>query len=317
MAQFDTAENIENAEQKKEEKMILRKYVDEILEQQLLEYGMRYRFVQKVKEDVYGRLCSVAHQYATGEYYQVIEAFTMDESKYYRPKVQQDIRVLVVAGVRDSMLEIACSVSCDSLKMPEPLSDEQIREITKNALTYLGAYTMEQIAHECGSLEGEDIYGEAARKYPLAAEYMRKLAAMEGTSETLEFCTPEISDEPELKYSRLRKEVICDGYSLEFDDELRELIGMVLADKMQCFYVDSFKTLSRNLEKVLHVLQMILEHGKTFVTANCYISLGYLEKRKNTLSAGHGLRGIHENLMHMEGAPPKLAEALRIMHQES
>ncbi len=309
--------------------MILRNYVDEILEKQLLEYGLRYRFTQKIKEDVYQRMCSVAYQYAKGEYYPVIAAFTMEEAKFYRPKVDRDLRVLVVAGVRDSMLEIACSVSCGSFKMPEPLSDEQIREITRSALEYLGAYTMEQIAGECfelfgegicGSVDrffpgGEDIYGAATARYPLAAEYMSKLAIMEGTTETLAGCdTLEIFEDSDSEAGkRTAKEVICDGYSLEFDDDLKALIERVLADELEFFYVDSFKGLSRNLEKVLHVLQIILEHDKVFVTINCYISLKYLEKRKNTLRAGHGSKGMHENLKNTDGAPPKLSKAIRML----
>lgn len=87
-------------------------------------------------------------------------------------------------------------------------------------------------------------------------------------------------------------EVICDGYSLEFDDNLKEELGNVMSGRLDILYVDCFKGLSRNFEKVLHVLQIILQSGKAFVTCNYYISNGRIEKRRKnfksiSLSKGH------------------------------
>ena len=76
------------------------------------------------------------------------------------------------------------------------------------------------------------------------------------------------------------QKVICDGFTLEFDEYLEETIREVVGGKQDAFYVDSFKALSRNFEKVLHVIQILLESDRAFVTCNYYISNGYLEKGK-------------------------------------
>lgn len=48
--------------------------------------------------------------------------------------------------------------------------------------------------------------------------------------------------------------------------------------------VDVFKKLQEaDFEKVLHVLQIILQSGKAFVTCNYYISDGRIEKRRRIL----------------------------------
>ena len=69
--------------------------------------------------------------------------------------------------------------------------------------------------------------------------------------------------------------------------------------------------LSRNFEKVLHVLQIALENKKIFLTSNYYISNGYIEKRKIILRAAHNEKDVISNVKQWESAPPKLKEKLK------
>ncbi len=108
-------------------------------------------------------------------------------------------------------------------------------------------------------------------------------------------------------------EVICDGYSLEFDDYLKEELGNVMSGRLDIFYVDCFKGLSRNFEKVLHVLQIILQSGKAFVTCNYYISNGRIEKRRKILRAFHCQKDMFDNVRNLNGLPAFFKSVLREM----
>lgn len=79
------------------------------------------------------------------------------------------------------------------------------------------------------------------------------------------------------------------------------------------FYVDCFKGLSRNFEKILHVLQIILQSEKAFVTCNYYISDGRIEKRKKILRASHSQKDMFDNVRNLKGLPPFLKSILEEM----
>lgn len=79
------------------------------------------------------------------------------------------------------------------------------------------------------------------------------------------------------------------------------------------FYVDCFKGLSRNFEKVLHVLQIILQSEKAFVTCNYYISDGRIEKRRRILRAFHCQKDMFDNVRNLNGLPAFFKSVLREM----
>ena len=106
------------------------------------------------------------------------------------------------------------------------------------------------------------------------------------------------------------KTAICDGYSLEFDDYLKETLGDVVSGRVEIFYVDSFKGLTRNFEKILHVLQIVLQHENAFVTCNYYISNGRIEKRKKILRAFHSEKDMFDNMRNLNGLPTFFRDVL-------
>lgn len=290
--------------------MIVEKYLDEILEAQLKQYGLRYRFIKQIKEDIFDRICSLTIRYKSDELYEILRFTVMEEAQFYRPKADLEIRVLTVAAIRNSKLEIAASVSCGEFKMPKPLPDEYIKNITQEAIGYFGQFTMDEIGEECRHQNFTDVFGQGAEKYPLAAEILKRVALMPGTAATVP--KKQIVQKPS-DFDRFNQEdkiAICDGYTVAFDTQLAETLGLILSGKSEYFYVDSFKMLSRNFEKILHVLEILLEHDKVFFTPNYYISNGYLEKRATIIRAAHSRRDIYENSIHVDDAPPKIRELL-------
>ncbi len=77
--------------------------------------------------------------------------------------------------------------------------------------------------------------------------------------------------------------------------------------------MDCFKGLSRNFEKILHVLQIILQRGKAFVTCNYYISNGRIEKRRKILRAFHCEEDMFDNVRNLKGLPTFFRNVLKEM----
>ena len=75
----------------------------------------------------------------------------------------------------------------------------------------------------------------------------------------------------------------------------------------------TIKMLSRNFEKVLHVLQIVFEAGGSFVTCNYYIRDGYIEKRRRILKAAHDEREVVKKMMNVGGTTPRLRDVLKGM----
>lgn len=92
-----------------------------------------------------------------------------------------------------------------------------------------------------------------------------------------------------------------------------EELGNVISGRIDIFYVDCFKGLTRNFEKVLHVLEIILQSGKAFVTCNYYISNGRIEKRRKILRASHSQKDMFDNVRNLNGLPTFFKSVLKGM----
>lgn len=102
-----------------------------------------------------------------------------------------------------------------------------------------------------------DVYGEAIQKYPLAWTVLKRAALSSDTVDVFEKMYEVNYENAEDEFLENKCiEVICDGYSLEFDDYLKEELGNVMSGRLDIFYVDCFKGLSRNFEKVLQYFKL-------------------------------------------------------------
>lgn len=289
-------------------------YLNNILYPQLRSAGIKYRFIQRIQEDIKNRMMSLLSYWNREEERKAILFLSLEEALFYEPKGKENVREFVVTTIRNSMLEIAASDSCDQIKLSEPISDEQVRAITSEAINFFNQVDFEEMCQELDS-DFVNVYDIAKEKYPLAWDIIKKLANLSD-----EACDYEIKPEmksqektQELYKGENFKKVVCDGYTLEFDEELRRIIGEVIAGIVDMFYVDCFKMISRNFEKVLHVLQLILENDKIVCTANYFISVNHLEKRKKILRAAHNHEGAVANIKKTRTAPKKLKEYLENM----
>ncbi len=297
--------------------MGIQEYLNNLLNYELKE--IKYRYREKIVSDIKDRMCSLLSKWEDEAFRKTILFVTDEEALFYEPDAPADVKRFVVATIRNSMLEIAASVNCGQFKMQEPLSDKTIKEITANAISYFRQCDFDTLKEETEGMEYTDVYEEPIQKYPLAWDILQKAALMEHAELKFEGSEKTYSLDTEKEFLvKEHRAAICDGFTLEFDDYLREELGKVISGMTDLFYVDCFKMLSRNFEKVLHVLQIILENDRAFVTCNYYISNGVIEKRKKLLRAAHNAgEDLFYNLRNRKGTPAQLRKALQCMTEEA
>ena len=289
--------------------MGIEEYLYNVLANQLGE--IKYRYRERILNDIKNRMCSLLSRWNQEDFRRTILFVTDEEALFYKPAAPKDVKRFVVAAIRNSMLEVAASVNCNELKMREPLSDEKIRIITSSAICYFKECQFETLQEEARNLRYIDVYGEAIQKYPLAWTVLKRAAAANNSEE--EFEKIQGANQRNIGEDfgiNTCKTAICDGYSLEFDDYLKETLGDVVSGRAEIFYVDSFKGLTRNFEKILHVLQIVLQHENAFVTCNYYISNGRIEKRKKILRAFHSEKDMFDNMRNINGLPTFFRDVL-------
>lgn len=294
--------------------MIVDKYLNEVLFFQLKSAGIKYRYITQIQNDIRDRMLSLISFWNMEEIRKGLLLFSMEEARFYSPGGREDTREFVVTTIRNSMLEIAASDNCDKIKLNQALSDAQIRDITERAIVFFNKYEKIQLVDECEGMEFNDIYGIAIEKYPLAWKIIKRLANMSENNESFHIMDKKKSiTQSSMLEKMIMSEAICDGFTLEFDEALKQAIGEVIAGKVDVFFSGCFKMISRNFEKVLHVLEILLENNKIIITLNYYISNVHLEKRKPLIRAAHSIREVIQNIQNLNGLPPKLKEYLENM----
>ena len=224
--------------------MGIQEYLNDLLGNQLRE--MKYRYREQIVADIKNRMCSLLSKWDDEEYRRTILFVTDEEALFYEPYAAAEVKEFVVAALRNSMLEVAASVNCTQFKMQDPLSNDKIRQLTSDAIVYFRQCSFASLQEEAQSMEFKDVYGQAIKKYPLAWDVLKKTALM--TGEILEFAvTDQTVSEYEVQKLECRKydKVICDGYSLEFDEYLEESLGNLISGHTEVFFADSFKILTR------------------------------------------------------------------------
>lgn len=88
---------------------------------------------------------------------------------------------------------------------------------------------------------------------------------------------------------------VQDDNSLAIEALLSAILGALSIGKLDLFYTDSFKTVSRNYEKLLRTIEFCLCCEKPFVSANYFISNGHGEKRARLLRWRIGAKELLKN----------------------
>ena len=89
---------------------------------------------------------------------------------------------------------------------------------------------------------------------------------------------------------------VYDGYSPEIEPPLVEYLKMLSADPNGVLIVDSFKSVTRNVTKLMGILEFLLTRNLLFVSTNYYLENGHVERRMKLLRAGHSTSDVKRNI---------------------
>ena len=100
-------------------------------------------------------------------------------------------------------------------------------------------------------------------------------------------------------HSRPLSQVLVElsGLSLMIDPDLGAILQEVAQDRVDCFFSHNFKLITRNLDKLLSILEFVLACGKPVVTINYYLSNGLVLRRRRLWRPAHGLAQMEAQLI--------------------
>lgn len=161
---------------------IINDYLENVLYKQLREINMPYRFIKQIQEDIKLRMLSCLAYWTDIESRNTILFLSLEEALFYEPStVQKYLREFVVTTIRNSMIEVAASDDFRMFKISEPLSNEQVKQITFEAIQYFNNYDMNKLANDVIGIENEqNVYSMAKKKFPLAWDVLHQIANLDG-----------------------------------------------------------------------------------------------------------------------------------------
>jgi hypothetical protein len=246
----------------------------------LLSLGAPRDAVRRIRDDVATRLRSVLS--LSPEIRQTILFLGLEEALFYEPKTADlDLKCLVVVAVRDSELENVASVEGVAPDLGTNLVMKTVTTVAINTFQKGDLFSTLTTPPQLNT------YAHLPSTYPLAWEAVTHLSRLSETSIESHYDTPSGNPQPAAFDFSDRGEVgmvktIKSGMDPSID-ELSDLLASVAKGEMEFFFTDSFKTITRNPDKLLYIIEFLLSHQKALVTNNFYISPGYVSRRPKLL----------------------------------
>ncbi|EFM09507.1 hypothetical protein PaecuDRAFT_3554 [Paenibacillus curdlanolyticus YK9] len=271
---------------------LIEDYVENILLPQLIYYGANVQSASEVKRDIKYRLASVINLWKQPEIRNTILLTGLEEAYYYKPDADLLTKSLVVVAIRNSLIEDMKSTLAAARRLGLSkviIDDKLIREITGKAINYFNKHDPNTVAISLVD-NANNPYIDLSSKYPIAWEAIKNLSQCKSytkynpiecdqASSTI-FINPKMSD-------GMKTVEVQSGIDPTITDQLQHILNFVMEGKQPFFFSDSFKMISRNVDKLFKVLNIVLSSNAPVVTVNYYISNGYVAKRSNLLRPAH------------------------------
>lgn len=275
---------------------IIEEYVERILGNRLREFKIKEKFIIEIKQNVREQIYSLIFHWNDIDFRKAILITGIEEAKFYEPDADLDIKSFVVVAIRNSYIEKIFSIDCKSIELDEPIDEKEIKIVTKEAIQYFRNINFEELSNDIEKLDIKDKYGEIVGKYPMAWRALIELEKCIGkkriydeisVKERLTLKQFEIeegidSENKENKYIETQS-----GISKKFSKDLLEILEKIIESDRGVIVVDSFKMLTRNFEKLMMIIEILLENNSVFATSNYLITNSYIGKRANIYRAAH------------------------------
>lgn len=286
--------------------LVVEKYIEEKIGNRLKEFKIGEDIVNKVKESIRENMYSLIFHWNDIEFRNAILITSMEEAKFYEPDADIDIKCFVVVTIRNSLLEDIFCDDCCKIGLEKPIDEKEIKTITKEAIEYFKDVNFSNISKEINLIEEKDKYLNIAKKYPMALKALIELGKCTGKRSIYDKIIIEekiqikdiVSNKDELKENNIKE--VQSGITEELSTQLIKILECIAKGQIDVFYVDCFKMLTRNFDKLLKVLEIVLENEGCFLTSNYMITDTYIGKRSNIYRAAHTIKEMKEKMKDSE-----------------
>lgn len=299
-------------------------YLENILTPALQRYGVSDSFIKYTIETIDLQASSLLRHWDDLGFRKAMLLLGSEEGFFYDPAGKNDIKCFVVVAIRNSPIETIQSDNFSSAGLTDAISNSDVKTITSGAVRYFNAKDFSALCKEVKSSTKPDLYQNIISRYPVAWSALQHLAVT--SSKVVEYkkvsfdvpyqfegytwdMATAVGDDQDAKVKKVKS--VFDGYSSEIDSPLMELLQNIAADSHGVLVVDSFKTATRNFEKLLKILEFLLTHNGAFATSNYYLENGHVERRIKLLRAAHTFAQMEKNLSQLSGVGRKHAAALK------
>ena len=295
-------------------------YLDKILLPKLKNFGVSNDFCDYTVETIERQMTSLVAHWNDIAFRKSILLIGLEEGLFYKPDAKTDVKAFVVVTIRNSPIETMQSDSYAETGLKEPLTNEQIKSITSDAIRYFNVQNFSQLSNSIkNTVLHQDYYYQILNNHPATKTALEKLATTTSKSviyKPVEFSKPyyleglKLYSKPEHTETKMQS-VVLDGYSSKIDPGLYRTLQMLEGQGQGTFVSDSFKFLTRNFEKLVKILEFLLTHNICFATPNFYIENGCVERRIELLKASHTIHELEQKITQTAGLSYKHKTALK------
>ena len=301
---------------------IIERYLNDILKPQLTAFGVSSKFIKTVTTTIRNQIYSCVYYWIDEQFRKGLLLIGSEEGLFYEPEADNEIRSFVVVAIRNSEIEWLQTDNYALAGIKSRYDDSYVKHITSEAIKYFKDVDFSILSEELEEPEN-NVYGELADKYPAAFLALTALGTID--KQVFGYKKAEVVDMPDLSILPIEKNVLrveshgertdfthtmTDGIAFSIDQSLLDILKNSVEKKVP-FISDSFKSVSRNIEKLLLIMEYVLRHDIPFVTSNYFITDDYIERRAKIIRAGHDREGIIHNWKNSKGLCENHAYALK------
>lgn len=278
-------------------------YLNQILAPRLRSYGVSERFLLYTIDTINTQMTSLLRHWDDRVFRNTVLLLGLEQGSYYEPPCKIDVRCFVVVTIRNSPIETIQSDAYPEAGLAKCLTNANVKDITSEAIRYFSTQDFAAMCKQAKSSDKADLYFEIKQQHPVAWAALEKIAM---TSAKAVDYSKVIFSEPfsfdgwaEDTTKTIKKSdfapIIFDAYTPEFDPNLLQILQAVTSTPGSALVVDAFKVISRNANKLLDVIELLLTRDHALVTTNYYLTNGHVERRMKPLRAAHTIEEMKRN----------------------
>ena len=278
-------------------------YLNQILAPRLRSYGVSERFLLYTIDTINTQMTSLLRHWDDRVFRNTVLLLGLEEGSYYEPPCKIDVRCFVVVTIRNSPIETIQSDAYAEAGLSKYLSSQGVKEITSEAIRYFSTQDFSMLSKQARSSVKADLYSEIKHQHPIAWTALEKIAMTSAKAvdySKVSFSEPFSFDGwAEDTTKTIEKTdfdpIIFDAYTPEFDSNLLQILQAITSTPGSALVVDAFKVISRNANKLMDVIELLLTRDHALVTTNYYLTNGHVERRIKPLRAAHTIEEMKLN----------------------